>query len=55
MLTLGKWWVVQCDNRSYTVGREWEKKSFSLSGAAVGLAVTLGCSAVFTILIKTLG
>lgn len=28
MLTLGKWWVVQCDNRSYTVGREWEKKVF---------------------------
>lgn len=32
-----------------------KKKYFSLSGAAVGLAVTLGCSAVFTILIKTLG
>lgn len=55
MLTLGKWWVVQCDNRYYTVSPEWKKKSFPLSGAAVGLAVTLGCSAVFTTLIKTLG
>lgn len=26
-----------------------KKKSFPLSGAAVGLAVTLGCSAVFTL------
>lgn len=27
MLTLGKWWVVQCDNRYYTVGPEWKKKN----------------------------